>query len=80
MIYYNWDNCRMSLFNKLKDKNKWVYKVIIYVYIEDMFINNKYDYIMSRNKLLIKNVLFDEIKNESGLLIKLFKQDNNIWW
>ncbi len=56
MIYYNWDNCRMSLFNKYKDKNKWVYKVIIYDYIDNMLIRNEKDLIMSHNKLLIKNV------------------------
>jgi hypothetical protein len=32
---------------------------------------------LPQRKLLIKNVLFDGIKDDSGLLIKLIEQENN---
>jgi hypothetical protein len=51
--------------------------VIIINNIDNILMRNECDLIMSiplQNKLLIKNVEYDEIKDDSGLLMKLFKQ------
>ncbi len=53
--------------------------VIIINNIDNILMRNECDLIMSiplQNKLLIKNVEYDEIKDDSGLLMKLFKQQN----
>jgi hypothetical protein len=42
-----------------------------------MLKRNEYELIMRLNKLLIKNVEFEGVKDESSLLIKLFEQENN---
>ncbi len=53
--------------------------VIIINNIDNILIRNKCDLIMNipQNNLLIKNIEYDGIKDDSGLLKKLFEQANN---
>ncbi len=53
--------------------------VIILYNIDNILIRNECDLIIKipfQNKLLIKNVEYDGIKDNSGLLKKLFEQKN----
>ncbi len=52
--------------------------VIIVYNIDNILMRNKCELIMSipQNKLLIKNVEYDGITDDSGLLMKLFEQQN----
>ncbi len=53
--------------------------VIIINNIDNILMRNECDLLMNiplQNKLLIKNVEYDGIKDDSGLLKKLFEQQN----
>ncbi len=52
--------------------------VIIVYNIDNILMRNECELIINipQNKLLIKNVEYDGIKDDSGLLMKLFEQAN----